>query len=124
MLFRPRTIVCTFSSILKKNCSKKFCLGVPSSQRTAPYYWQCYISQGQESIFTLRECAQSIFRMILPLYRSKIEKKIFRRMTPKWLPPFNNFHCFFFSEIPLHWTLIGRFLILRLFPLALLIIES
>src|SRR6185437_15448808 len=27
------------------------------------------LNQGQGSIFTLRECAQSIFRIILPLYR-------------------------------------------------------
>src|SRR3569833_1026718 len=33
------------------------------------------LNQGQGSIFTFRECAQSIFRMILPLYRLFWQKK-------------------------------------------------
>src|SRR6185312_14542377 len=33
------------------------------------------LNQGQGSIFTLRECAQSIFRIILPLYRLFWQKK-------------------------------------------------
>ena len=39
------------------------------------------LNQGQGSIFTPRECAQSIFRMILPLYRLFWQKKIFRRLV-------------------------------------------
>jgi hypothetical protein len=38
--------------------------------------------QGEASVFTLRECTQSIPRMILPLYRSY--RKFFWRLTPKW----------------------------------------
>ena len=45
------------------------------------------LNQGQGSIFTLRECAQSIFRMILGLYRlfwqKKFSKKIFGKICIK-----------------------------------------
>src|SRR4051794_37798764 len=37
------------------------------------------LNQGQGSIFTLRECAQSIFRMILGLYRLFWQKKFFEK---------------------------------------------
>ena len=40
------------------------------------------LNQGQGSIFTFRECAQSIFRMILGLYRLFWQKKIFSENPP------------------------------------------
>src|SRR5687767_9360843 len=44
-------------------------------------YTSISLNQGQESIFTLRECAQSIFHMILPLYRLFWQKK-FSEISP------------------------------------------
>src|SRR3569623_1000971 len=47
-----------------------------------------FLNQGQGSVFTLRECAQSIFRMILPLYRLFWQKKFFLKLVPDSYPLF------------------------------------
>ena len=44
------------------------------------------LNQDQGSIFTIRECTQSIFRMILPLYRLFWQKN-FSEISPHFLPP-------------------------------------
>src|SRR2546430_17691287 len=54
------------------------------------------LNQGQGSIFTLRECAQSIFRMILGLYRLFWQKKFRLRLVPKCYPSFKN-SCLFYK---------------------------
>src|SRR6478752_5569539 len=46
------------------------------------------LNQDQGNMFTLRECAQSIFRMILPLYWLFWQKKIISELVPN-LTPFN-----------------------------------
>ena len=43
------------------------------------------LNQGQGGIFTLRKCVQSIFRMILPLYRLFWQK--IQRLVPNSYPP-------------------------------------
>ena len=52
----------------------------------ASIYTSIFPNQGQVSIFTLRECAQSIFRMILPLYRLFWQKNFRPRLVPKCYP--------------------------------------
>src|ERR1700761_537449 len=59
------------------------------------------LNQDQGNVFTLRECAQSIPRMILPLYRS-YRKKIFSENDPKWFhPPIKLFFIYLISRATL-----------------------